>query len=292
MVYRQNIPLRGHREHGDSHSNPGNFHALLDFRIDAGDAVLADHFITAPSNAQYDSPQIQNELIVCTGEWIREQVLQEVRNAKFFSVCADEAADFSNKEQLPLVIRFVDATDSIREEFVDFVLCDTGTTGNAIADKILGTLAVYGLNISSLRGQGYDGAGNMAGKYRGAAVIIQSRCPKAVYVHCAAHALNLCVVAACSAQLVKNMMGTMTEICIFFTYSPKRQQELEKTIKSGDCAIERKLVSLCKTRWVARIDALEVFFYSIHLLFKHWMLLVKEVQVAGMLNQVGKLQIF
>ena len=175
------------------------------------------------------------------------------------SVRADEAADCSNKEQLHSVIRFVDATDSIHEEFVGFVLCDMGTTGSAIADKILETLAAYGLNISFLRGQGYDGVGNMAGKYRGAAVIIQSRCPKAVYAHCAAHALNLCVVAACSVQLVKNMMGTMTEICIFFAYSPKRHQELEKT-NSGKCAIERKLVSLCKTRWVARIDALEVFF--------------------------------
>ena len=80
-------------------------------------------------------------------------------------MCADEAADCSNKEQLPLVIRFVDATDSIREEFVGFVLCDKGTTGSAIADKILETLAAYGLNITFLRGQGYDGAGNMAGKY-------------------------------------------------------------------------------------------------------------------------------
>ena len=34
-------------------------------------------------------------------------------------MCADEAADCSNKE--PLVIRFVDATGSIHEEFVDFV---------------------------------------------------------------------------------------------------------------------------------------------------------------------------
>ena len=153
---RQSIPLRGHREQSDHHlSNPGNFRALLDFRIGAGDAVLADRFKTAPSNAQYNSPQIQNELIACTGEWIREQVLQEVRNARLFSVCAEEAADCSSKEQLPLVIRFVDATDSICEEFVDFVLCDMGTTGNAIADKILGEIAAYGLNISSLRGQGY-----------------------------------------------------------------------------------------------------------------------------------------
>jgi hypothetical protein len=60
--------------------------------------------------------------MTCTAEWIREQILDEVRIAKFFSVCADEAADCSNKEQLPLVIRFVDATGSIREEFVDFIL--------------------------------------------------------------------------------------------------------------------------------------------------------------------------
>ena len=75
---------------------------------------------------------------------------------------------------------------------------------------------MYGLNLGYIHGQGYDGAGNMAGKYRGAAMTIQSRC-QAVYVHCAAHALNLCVVAACSVQLVKNMMATMVEICLQFT---------------------------------------------------------------------------
>ena len=92
--------------------------------------------------------------------------------------------------QLPLILRFVDVAGTICEEFVDFVLCDTGTTGTAIAGKILGTLETYGLNLGYLRGQGYDGAGNMAGKYRGAAATIQSKCPKAVYVHCAARACH------------------------------------------------------------------------------------------------------
>lgn len=142
-------------------------------------------------------------------------MLKEVRVVKFFSVCTDEAADYSNKEQLPLVIRFVDAVDSIRKVFVDFVFCNTGTTGSAIADTSLGTLAAYGLNTCFIRGRGYDGAGNMAGKYRGAASIIQSQFPKVVYVHCAAYAMNLCVVAACSVQLVKNMMSTLTTLCIF-----------------------------------------------------------------------------
>ena len=67
---------------------------------------------------------------------------------------------------------------------------------------------------------------------RGAAAVIQSTCLKAVYVHCAAHSLNLCVVAACNIQMVKNMMGTMVELCHFFSNSPKRQLELEKHINS------------------------------------------------------------
>ena len=46
----------------------------------------------------------------------------------------------------------------------------------------------------------------------------------------------------------------------FFSNSPKRQLELEKYIKSIEGATAKKLVSLCKTRWVARIDAFEVFF--------------------------------
>ena len=175
-----------------------------------------------------------------------------MKSAKFFSICADEAADSSNREQLPLILRFVDNSNSIREEFGDFIVCDTGTTGVAIADKIL--------NPEYLRGQAYDGAGNMAGKYRGAAVSIQSTCPKAVYVHCAAHSLNLCVVAACGVQSVQNMMGTMVEICLFFSNSPKRQLEFEKHIQSIEGARAKKLVSMCKTRWVARIDALELFF--------------------------------
>ena len=85
---KQMIPLRGHREQVGTNTNPGNFRALLDFRVDAGDVILAEHFKSAPQNAQYSSPRIQNNLIVCTGEWIRSKIIQEVQNAEvLFSLC-------------------------------------------------------------------------------------------------------------------------------------------------------------------------------------------------------------
>ena len=55
-------------------------------------------------------------------------------------------------------------------------------------------------------------------------------------------------------------MSTMVDICLFFSNSPKQQNELEQHIKSIEGTRASKLVSMCKTRWVARIDALELFF--------------------------------
>ena len=57
------------------------------------------------------------------------------------------------------------------------------------------------------------------------------------------------------------MMTTIKEINLFFSHSPKRQQELDYHIaKMEDVGSNRrKLVDLCRTRWVARIEAFEIF---------------------------------
>ena len=57
---RQNIALRGHRDDSTNRDlgNSGNFKALLYFRIDSGDTVLQEHFVTAPGNATYTSKTI------------------------------------------------------------------------------------------------------------------------------------------------------------------------------------------------------------------------------------------
>ena len=90
-------------------------------------------------------------------------MLNEVKKAPFFTVLADEAVDASSKEQMPIVLSFLDINRTIREEFVDFVHCDFGMTGKPLAKRIIGKLKYCGLDLEKWRGQGYDGAGNMAG---------------------------------------------------------------------------------------------------------------------------------
>ena len=121
-------------------------------------------------------------------------------------------------------------TLQIHEDLIHFVECDTDITGRALADKMIATISALGLNLQNLRGQGYDGAGNMSGKTNGVAAIISSSYPLALYLHCASHSLNLAVVKSLNIPCVRNMIGVVVSI-FFFAYL-KRQRKLEESICS------------------------------------------------------------
>ena len=112
--------------------------------------------------------------------------------------------------------------------------------------------------MDNCRGQSYDGAGNMAGRYVGASTLIQNQFPKAIYVHCMNHRLNLCLADTCSLTMVQNMMGTVRKLSEFFSNSPKRQHDLVDKIKELlPNSNQRILTDVCRTRWIARIDGLD-----------------------------------
>ena len=108
---------------------------------------------------------------------------------------ADEVTDLSNKEQLCIVLRYVDSeTLLVREDLVGFVECNTGISGHDLATNITNTLEELGLDLKNLRGQAYDGAGKMAGSVRGTAALICAQHPLVMYLHCSSHCLNLALV--------------------------------------------------------------------------------------------------
>lgn len=139
------------------------------------------------------------------------------------------------------------------EKFLAFHECQLEVTAKAIADDILSKLAEWQLQHQLL----CDGAGAMSGKSKGASSRILS---KALYTHCAAHRLNLCVMKCCSIMEVSNMMQTADTISRFFSNSPKRQLALEEWIDNVlPDESRKKLKELCRTRWVERHEAFEVF---------------------------------
>ena len=128
---------------------------------------------------------------------------------------------------LSLVLRYVSPTREIKEHFIEFLSCKDGVTGEALSTLILSSLQRYGLDVKLLRGQGYDGAGAMAGCISGIAARILQQCPLAFYIHCISHKLNLVIVNACQVQAVRNAMGVISK-----SYSslrtPQRGRQLLK----------------------------------------------------------------
>ena len=258
LAGRQNLSLRGHRNDSTHYSspNPGNFQALLNFRVDSGDSKLKQHFETAKKNATYRSKTIQNKLITICGEQIKQKIISEIKesNCPIYSVLGDEATDCSNTEQMPIVLRYVDSNKEINERFIKFVECDR-VTGEALAENIEHTLEEVGLHLENCRGQGYDGASAMSSQVKGVSGRILTKNPKALYFHCSSHRLNLVVAKTCELPSVKNMLGTAQKISSFFSPSPLRTQLLKK--KMAEIGSKRqKLKSPSTTRWVERISSL------------------------------------
>ena len=133
-------------------------------------------------------------------------------NSLGFALIADEVTDCSTKEQLCIVVRYIDPeTNGIREDLVSFLECDSGHTGQALADKMMGFVR-YNLDPSKMRDQAYDGASNISGNVRGAAARMQSQYPLAFYSHCASHCLNLPIVASFEDHSVRNMINIVKRL--------------------------------------------------------------------------------
>ena len=116
-----------------------------------------------------------------------------------------------------------------------------------------------GLDLAYCRGQGYDGASNMSGKCIGAAKLIQNDNEKAVFVHCASHRLNLCVAKSCDIPSIRKLFGFIAKTCAFVSF-PKRLLLSQTFIKEKYPSEKRsRLINVCATRWIERINALEVF---------------------------------
>ena len=134
---------------------------------------------------------------------IRHDIVGEVKKAKFFSIIADETTDVLNKEKLLVSLRYI-LDNVIHEVFLEFLEVER-ITGETLAQCIINFRTGLGLSLSDLRGQCYDGATNMAGAKSGCKTLILREAPKAIYVHCAAHRLNLAIVSACKIQAFKNV---------------------------------------------------------------------------------------
>ena len=263
---RQCIALRGDNESlkEDNSGNIGKFLSILKL-ISKYNETLASHLKKpAMKCVTYLSPQTQNELLDVIGKHIiLRDIVKEIKEAHFYSICADEVTSH-NTEQLAICVRFVDVGGNIREEFLTFVKL-ARITGAHIAQEILGVLEELDIPVENMRGQGYDGASNMSSEVVGVQTRIREKSPLATYIHCSGHCLNLVISHSCTLPEVRNMLDKLKNCSLFFQHSPKRNNLLQHIVNSKlkDHPTKRKaLLQLCKTRWAERHNAYQHFYQA------------------------------
>ena len=194
---------------------------------------------------------------------------------------ADETQDCSTSEQVSICIRYVNTKGEVCEDFAGFIQLER-MDAETIANKLLSTVEGWGLNMSGLIAQGYDGASVMSGSRNGVQAKVREKYPNVTYVHCRSHVLNLAVSSGCNS--VPSLFDSIQKLTWFLGGSAKRraifvevasacrddQKALLDLLTETDCTEEvsdsaqavkeggkRSTVpKFCATRWTARISTL------------------------------------
>ncbi|CAG9837619.1 unnamed protein product [Diabrotica balteata] len=206
------------------------------------------------SYVHYLGKNIQNEIIELLGSLIRDQILSEMQKSKYYSVILDCTPDVSRTEQMTLVLRYVLCDEGkypeVKERFLCFIPIES-STGEALTDVLLSKLNEMNLPIGNMRGQGYDNGLNMRGKNAGVQKRILDINPRAFFVPCSAHTLNLVVNdSALSCTDAVNFFMVLQEMYNYLSASTHRWTVLKKHVSA------LTVKPLSDTRWESRIDAI------------------------------------
>ncbi|KAG6920656.1 zinc finger MYM-type containing 1 [Chelydra serpentina] len=248
------LPLSRHDESSLSNQK-GNFFNLREF-----DNFLNEHL----KNQQYYGSgktnflmhQTYNEFITIMTEKLRNK-FSEVKDAKYYSIIVDSTLDVNHVDQLTLILRYVTGNGEVVERFLCFVPLKSHTS-ECLETTVLETTANLGLDIKNCRGQNFDNAANMAGKYSGLQARLNNANPSPLFISCSSHSLRLiCSAAAKSCEgatpfflffyFIQNMYA-------FFPVSTHRWSILQSCLEQANgkyLTVKR----ICNTRWSARADS-------------------------------------
>ena len=235
-----NLAFRGHREKIGAPNN-GNFLSIIEL-LSRYDPVLNELLTKRESKLTYLSYKIQNELIELLASAVHKNIIDDITNAQFFSVITDTTQDITKVDQLSQIFRYVDVEKNDKDEPVNIVIREsfvgftdvTDHSAASLTEKTVKMVEDRGLKLTNCRGQGYDGASVMSGIYTGVQARISALEPNAVYVHCAAHNLNLVLNDACDGiPAIKAFYDIVQKIYVFFSASNVRWSILECHISSS-----------------------------------------------------------
>ncbi len=258
MLGKQSIPLVGDKA-SKAECVSNNFQALLDYCMNAGDEALRKRFEATAVNTEYLSATQQSQLLDICENTVREEMLMEVRESRFFSLVTGDLVEFAEEKHLPLFLRFVNQQNVLREEFLDFMPFDGDET--ALVERLEAQLTDrWGLSMEDCRGQAHKATGTSTTKMKAVAVLLMEKYPLALHMPCSHMALNIHLSNNLPYPNVQVVMEILRRIGTFFTI-PFTQDELEKGISTHYQKNEEKgtmLKQACGSGWTKQHNVFDV----------------------------------
>ena len=91
-------------------------------------------------------------------------IVEEIKCAKYYSIILDSTPDVVHVDHLTFVLRYLSANGDVKERFLKFFPIERHDA-EYLEKTVLSTLQDLSLNTKYCRGQSYDNAANMSGKY-------------------------------------------------------------------------------------------------------------------------------
>ena len=206
------------------------FHAKHNEEIDK--VVLEN----ALENQQMIAGATQKDITNAATSTTLDAILKDLGESSFV-ILVDESHDISVKEQLTIVLRYVDKWGHVIERFLGIAHV-SNTTAAELKKTIYSMFSRHNLSISRLRGQRYDGASNMRGELNGLKTLILNENSSAYYVHCFAHQLQLTLVV-----VAKNYI----QIATFFSLVNSIFNVVGASSKRHDILCEKQTVEVVES---------------------------------------------
>ncbi|XP_047270531.1 zinc finger MYM-type protein 1-like [Capsicum annuum] len=271
LLLYHGLPFRGHDE-SEASTNQGYFLGLFWWHEDKHPDVEKVILKQAPQNHTLTCLMIQKDIAnACVKETLK--VIIEDLNGDYFGILVDESKDISHKEQMALVLRYVDKNGDVVERFIGLVYV-SDTSACSLKKETYSLLSDHSLNPSKICGQGYDGASNMKGEIYGLKTLIMKDRPSTYYIHCLAHQLQLTLVAIAKKYLeVEDVFDHVTNVVNIVGGSFKHRdllrrhqdKNLKQLLESGEAHTgqglhhERRLQRPSDTRWRSHFKTLDKF---------------------------------
>ena len=253
------MPLRGHVEDGRT-IKKGLFLDFVQYTANH-DHHFRGKMALIPNNAKYLSPDIQNEILQILSDMVLSAIHNEVANAKYYSVSADETRDNSKKELLSVVLRYYNtSTCKVKEAFTGLVYLEELGAESITSSLINVVQNELKLSLCNCVSSTFDGASTMSGAISGVQTRLKHHNPSILYTHCFNHVLNLCLVD--TVRSVRNagiFFELLQSLYIFISGSAIHAKFIEMQSKLG----HRRIIHLkkqCETRWACRASSIEAVF--------------------------------